>query len=1199
MGDLNMTTTPRKSNTRELFRFARIRKPRIFELESRLLENPTGKTWLKKKGKERLSLLRAFARSGDYVRSMEQLSQDYLRGLSIDALHLRRLPSRDDIACPKEFQEAVARGWGKLDADLQRSLLSLHAAVVLNKKEDAAFLTRLVQFLELWTNLESARERRPYAPLVTSRFVARSPDPQEEAETPPIVAIETDEEASQLDSGSVLDLWTAANRFKEQKIEAIQQAQQEIRKTRPTPPPQSQEQTPETKARGARLARSNSRTNVEVAQRRQKIAELRQELKQVRSLSGIELARAMVDDQEHMKRLGNAAKSLALAMASASAVKAPAPIAGFCDLYRRIKNEEENPTPVREDCGLAIKDPCLRKIASRRHRVDGADSIKPLGEAELVVVEERWVEYTPGEINRIETVFKNEKRAKSVDVEKIFEQTQESFQEEVSDNESESQATTSMDLKSEIQNELSSRFDSNINASASGSGGGSIGVVDFAGEGSVASNIGIGIDTSMTSSETSSFSSEIIERALEKTRTTTSERRSSRTFNRYATNYTYEVDNTQGNSEHINGVYVFLDKHICITERQYGIRQFLIADLMHPGHSLLEHALMRQVANLSDTGEPPLFDLSPAEINEHNYLALCGRFKAANVEIPPPLIKMQSTVYKTDTSNETREHNDSKFRDVVDVLVPFFGKYKRFLIQDTLEIPDGYRVQDVRVTVSHGSNGVSIPAHLPFTLGGALAFAMPKLMVSAIPTYALFYLPIALYEIIYLASPVLHYNADSSNVTVTVGHTSKESPYFFFQPDELIAGITSIMAEFPDLSNDVLTQVQALIGEFVTTFTGNVTDTFDDGLVGPFNTLRSKLIELMEVVKIIAKPVHGQVPSTGEVADVAEFFGSGLQTFIDAMTAAGIDFTTLFAPIGELVQSLINVIGQDLLDAFRAELEELLSMLENTDPLQFTENQALTGTLPVSFNCIALKPGITINLTACMVRIEDQALDAWRLQTHERLYAAYRQLAAEYETRLLMKSKALARATSPAKLRDIERRVIKDRVFQILKAQSSAPDTHLTLDESKLFEHALDWDNVSYRLYNHAPTGAELVQEKLGLYHGADDRRRAFLDATWAQILIPLKNQDVLESMMMAFMLTGETATLDELIDTGALPDGELDEIAALYRDIILRRELLAEEPRESHREEVVPTDLVMIYDGVDQTSLPIDADAQADLDGS
>ena len=771
--------------------------------------------------------------------------------------------------------------------------------------------------------------------------------------------------------------------------------------------------------------------------KRKELSALRKEREKLKSLDGPALIPEMLRDEDFLEKNIEVKEAIEAIRESDGEPleKKVQKHTGFPELYEEARRRESATVSIRhEDCDLDIDDPCVKQFAADRHRITGKYLVRPLGEADLIVVEENWLRYTPGEISAVETVLKNEKRVKVVKTEATFETLSESLSEEVTEKEAESKSTTGNELSSQIENEISSRFASDINSSVSGSGGGTIGVVNFKGEGSLGTSVGIGLDTSFKSSESSNFSSEIISRALEKTKKTTTERRLSRTLRKFETSHTHEIDNTGTNSGHVNGIYCYLDKHICITERQYGIRQFFIADVNFPGRELLVREMQKYILNLNEVGLPPVFDIGPSDIDEYNYLSLVGRYRAFNVQTPPPVVKMESRTYKTDTSNESKIQGESKLRDVADVLVPFFGQYKRFLIQDNIEIPEGYQVQEVRVTVTHGSNGVSIPAHLPFSLGGALIYAMPKLAISSIPIYTLFYLPIALTEIMYLASPVLHYNADSSNCTINIGHETKESPYFFFQPEELLLKITNLVAGFPQLSGSVVSQIMAALNKFLADMPGAINQQLVEGFQGTFNDVVAKLRELMDILQVIAKPLTGPdlpVYSNEDAEKIKKFFIDGFQSFKDALKNASMDMQDLMKPLKDLIDELKDIIQTELLQSFFDELQNLFSTFENSDYREFSGMKGLTETLPVSFNCIALKPGVTINLTAVMVRSGDASLNAWRMETFDRLNQAWYQMDADYQARLLMKNGKDLLA-NPGLMRQEEQRVIKDRVIRSL-----------------------------------------------------------------------------------------------------------------------------------------------------------------------
>ena len=1231
-----------QSITRELFRYANVKAPRILDIEARLKKFPEGRELLGKSGKGKLSAANEIIKSGSYIDSVKKLAFDYFSPLDIDDIPEDYLPSGKSVVAVDIFKAAVEENAQKLKADIRNVSLSLYAAVSLGKEQEAGQLSRLLQFIEAYPSLDKRERRIRYAPVVTRRYLAPDGKPGNGTngimEEMPLTV--TDTGNGKLSSREVLVLWDAANNYRKAKEREITDAFKEINSRRFVPikssgqtaaniagqttaqtasqfpePPSSQADS-QTKSQTAKQSKatpgkqSSAQTASQndrqlkseatkettrqfkafVEKKKQELAALTKEKEKLRAGRGLDIIPAMIKDKKYLEENRELKNLLERHENDATPVinELREEHADFKEVYEEANRRETETVSLRKKCVLEIHDPCLRQFATDYRRINGQDNVRPLGEADLIVVEESWLKYTPGEISSVETVLKNEKRVKTVKTETMFETMAEFSSEEVSETESESKATTGNELSSQIESEINTRFESEINSSVSGSGGGTIGVVNFKGEGTLGTSVGIGMDSSYKSSESSDFSSEIINRALEKTKKTTVERRTSKTVRKYETTHNHEIDNTGSNSNHINGIYCYLDKHICITERQYGIRQFLIADVNYPGRDLLVKEMHKYILNLNEVGLPPEFDIGPSDIDEYNYLSFVGRYRAFNVSTPPPVLKLVSKTYKTDTSNENKVQNESQFKNVVDILVPFFGQYKRFLIQDNIEIPEGYLVQEVHVTVTHGSNGVSIPAHLPFTLGGALIYAMPKLMISSIPTYALFYLPIALAEIVYLASPVLHYNADSSNCTINIGHETQESPYFFFQPEELLLKISNLASGFPQLSENVVAQINDILTTFLTEMPAMVNEQLVDGLQGTFNDGVAKFRELTDVIKLIAKPVlqiiqppppppPPQLPpplyTDAEKDKIVSFFTTGFQDFKDALQNASIDITKLFKPLEDLIDALKGIIENELLQSFFDELQNLFSIFENSDHKTFSSLKGYAGNLPVSLNCVALKPGVTVNLTAVMVRAGDSSLDTWRMETFDRLSQAYYQMTADYEAKMLMKNRPNNR-NSPGIMRIEEGRVIKDRVIRSLERlhSTSSGNGPMSSDHYKLFEHAIDWDNFSYRLYNYGPRASELVYEKLGLYKCADERRKAFMNALWAQVLIPLKADEQLESFMMGYIQTGEVKTLDDLIDEGAQPDGEIDEIAAIYRDIILRRQQLAEEPVETHRKEIIPT---------------------------
>jgi hypothetical protein len=717
-----------------------------------------------------------------------------------------------------------------------------------------------------------------------------------------------------------------------------------------------------------------------------------------------------------------------------------------------------------------------------------------------------------------------------------------------------------------------------LNASAQGSGGGTIGVVNLEGGASLGAGIALGLDSRMSDTSESKFSQEIVSKAVERTKKATTEVRRTRTYQLYETKDVHGIDNTGAAARNNNAIYCFLDKQICITERVYGLRKFLGAEIVRPGLDLLEKERRKRLLNLHEVGLPPVFDLLPDAITPENYLSLVGKLRASNVSPPPPGVRIVSKTYKTDITNENREPNELDFKKIADVLTPFFGQYKRFLIQDQIEIPEGYRVQEVRVTVTHGSNGVSIPAHLPFSLLGAAIYALPTVGVAAVPPYTLVYLPMAIWQVLYAASPFLHYNADSSNVTINVGHQAEQSPYFFFEPDFLIREIIDAVGNSSVISEQFIEFLREQLGDLYTAFTSTTSNGIVDALFGmtdemkdAINTFISDLQRWLGdlVTNVIPSMITGGSGSGPSLPQIPTLPANIVRAIPEAILAP---FRTFFDALVGHVEALLQDSLGDLFQYF-------MLMTRSVDTKVFSGVKGFTGTLPVSLNCIALKPGVTVNLSACMVRIDNQALDAWRLETFSRLNQAYYQLVADYEGRRGARIQQ-PRRDSPGLMRIEEHETIKARVITALHNKySSTPNSPPTLDELRLYEHAIDWENLSFRVFGYGANGAQVAHEKLGLFDGADERRKQIMNALWSQVMIPLREDERFEQVLLHYLETGVVDFEANLL--AALDDGvgvPLDELTAIYRDLVLQRQRLPEVP-PVHRQEVVPTDLIIIYE--------------------
>ena len=1176
--------------SRELFRYARLAPPRILDLRARAAayrDTPLAADTAEPGQLQEWA--QAFAQSEEHASGFGDLGLRVFDYLKIDSVPDDRLPDKTVVADAVGLAAYLGAERDRIARAQRRLTLSLLASTIRADAVAAARQSRALQFLEWLPHLASMTRSPAYAPAVLNRY-RRPAERRLQAKAAPIMQAAPAALPAAPGDREVLNLWDIANEYSRWRKRALTNAIEATRKR-----PFTSEAAPLAKVKAApkaskaaaskksrKLADEEGRAErsreyrAYLREKVETLQELQREHDSITTATPYQRVAALKDDREFKdyiaRKYGDGIVDT-IGMAKPPTGK----IGTFCEWYETTAT----PAPLPASGGGCVEpalDPCLQKFVDATPTVDGADDVRPLGVAELVTVEERWLAYQPGEISAVETVIKGETRKRTVKSAKYFEEATERMTSEIEDRESETQSTVKQDLSSQIETELASRFESNLNASAQGSGGGTIGVVNLEGGASLGADVALGLDSRMSDTSESKFSQEIVSKAVERTKRATAEVRRTRTYQLYETKDVHGIDNTGADASNNNAIYCYLDKQICITERVYGLRKFLGAEIVRPGADLLEKERRKRLLNLNEIGLPPVFDLRPNDISPENYLSLVGRLRASNVSPPPAGVRMVSKTYKTDLTNENSEPNEINLKKIADVLTPFFGKYKRFLIQDQIEIPEGYRVQEVRVTITHGSNGVSIPAHLPFSLLGAAIYALPTVGVAAVPPYTLVYLPMAIWQVLYAASPFLHYNADSSNVTVNVGHQAEQSPYFFFEPDFLIREIIDAIGNSSIVTADFIAFLRDQLVELYDAFTstsnnGVVTALFGltDEMKDAINTFISELQTWLGnlVTTVIPSMITGGSGSGPSLPQIPSLPADIVRAIPEA----------ILAPFRRFFDALVRHIEGLLQDSLGDLFQYFMTMTSSIDTRVFTGVKGFTGSLPVSFNCIALKPGVTVNLSACMVRIDDQALDAWRLETFSRLNQAYYQLVADYEGRRGARVQP-PRRESPGLMRIEEHETIKARVMAALHHKySAAPGSTPTLDELRLYEHAIDWENLSFRVFGYGANAAQVAYEKLGLFDGADERRRQIMNALWSQVLIPLREDERFEQVLLRYLETGVVDFEADLL--AALDDGNgvpLDELTAIYRDLVLQRQRLPDVPPVS-RQEVVPTDLMIIYE--------------------
>lgn len=1171
-----MPTSPTGHPATELFRFARLRPTPIIDVEHRAARRAIPADAAKRRQWARATL------AGTPVSSLGDLEFPYLEYLKPHAPLDEALLARDDLRDPAALARTDVAADPRYLRDHARLEELLLASAIEGRPTEA--VAKLLQLVERFPSLHEQPARAPFAPVVTKR-VARVAKVRYAGDTRDGGKGDGDAADPLTLAEAVRVVWQARNaqlrRLREEHLAARRSRSAMLRSpavvTSPSPAqvplpaghgtdggrtPGSAGSSGEARRRSARReATSMALTPESPAAPRGRLVTG----EVVASLRRLEEARAN-SSPSHLLESSAGWLTTGLAGATSSAVTKALgrlkefagaeelPLTRFCETYAALVNKADAAGLMQANTpALPLDD---RDFAAPS--VTFTDEVRVLGKAELVRVDEEFVSYSPGEISYIQTVLAGETRTREVRAENTTETSVERVEEEQSETSRETSASTKAELKSQIETELRSRLESNVNASANASGGGTIGVVDVSGGASVGATVGVGLDTRLQTRNESSFAQEIVQKGLERTTRRTLERRLTRTVQTYWSHDTHVIDNRDGDM--VNGTYVFLNKHVMIRETTYGARAFLQANLLAPGRSLLLARSYRLRAAEEAAGTRPTFSITPADITPANYMQLAGEFRAQNVEPPPPPIDTLSRVYKTDTANAASEAEPAGSSKIAEILVPLYGKYKRFLVTENVELPEGYEVADVQVAVAHGANGMSLPAHLPFTLPGAAMYAAASFTPFIMGILGPALLPAWAWSVAYAASPLLHYNTDSSHATITVGTESDESRYYFFEADDLLAEVSELLQAITlaspgfiervkGLAEGMLAQVQLAAADVPPEMAGRITSALTSG-IGNVTAVLKALSDrnFPEAARLMAK-----LPSPP---------GVNLSN-LDALPK-------VFAPVTKFLEDIAKEVTSGVGTAISEALGVLLADTGNMQVLSYAQAAGTRKRLPVAINVLALKPGVTVNLVACLRRT-DEALARWQLRTFDAFHQAHLQLVAEYENRLYTREPLDGRA--PAILRREEHTAIKERVLYALNAKRDETPQDYDLERLQLFEHALDWENMSYRVFNYGPSTAEMALERTGVLAGTDDRRRQFLTATWAQVMIPLQPHERLAAQVLDYFHEGG-GSVEAAAGTGL--EGN-DELTALYRDLVLSRSL-GEAGESTTSPAVVPTDLVALY---------------------
>jgi hypothetical protein len=285
-----------------------------------------------------------------------------------------------------------------------------------------------------------------------------------------------------------------------------------------------------------------------------------------------------------------------------------------------------------------------------------------LGVGDLIVVEEQTSRYELGEVAHIENVMATETRSRTHLRIAETEATTTTETEETAVDEKSLQTTTRFELSKETQAEI----ESSLQVTAGGSMSASYGPV------SVSANMGVTSSTSASSgtNTASTLAREAVEKAVSKITKSVREEQILRVLNRVEETNEHGFANTT--SQHISGIYRWVDKYVTVRAVNYGRRLMLEMIVPEPANGLIYAEEMH--ADEEILVEPPLFDIGPKDVTRSNYLDWAETYGAPDIPAPP-----KERIFQTMTYGNASPGKDSEFSET--------GK--------TLAIPDGYQTTNV------------------------------------------------------------------------------------------------------------------------------------------------------------------------------------------------------------------------------------------------------------------------------------------------------------------------------------------------------------------------------------------------------------------------------------------------------------------------------------------------------------------------
>ena len=290
---------------------------------------------------------------------------------------------------------------------------------------------------------------------------------------------------------------------------------------------------------------------------------------------------------------------------------------------------------VENECAnLAEVSPCT-PLSPYAPWPGGAGLIRPLGIADLKVVQSRLYKYDLGEVAHIEDILKGEKKTRTFRNLDRTETTVVNESETTKESEQETQTTERFEMQKEASNVLQQDQQTSVGVTAS---------YGFSAGGGVSLNAGYASSTSQMEADrlATDYAKDVMERALTRVIERTRTEKTVTTIIEHEDTAEHILDNTSagaGGTDNVVGVYRWVDKIYYNKVVNYGRRLMFEFVVPEPAAFFVYSKLVKPATGEAMQVPPPFGIESFADIRVDNYDQLAIQFGATGIKPPPDLFK--------------------------------------------------------------------------------------------------------------------------------------------------------------------------------------------------------------------------------------------------------------------------------------------------------------------------------------------------------------------------------------------------------------------------------------------------------------------------------------------------------------------------------------------------------------------------------